>query len=305
MKKTLFFLFSLSLLLFAAGCDENEQDDSIVFPDPDTKDVAVIIDFNKGDVLHLELPNRPTNGTTVDNGDLVTVTIPEIDLSEGKRYILYIEDTKAGTPTVWTGRFTFDRSSNIYNLEGFGSIQTKDGLCIISPIKTKAGDPIQLPATITPIKTADRPLSNISRTWKVTSTYVKAKGGKNNVKFSRGFDGCDLHEIAQFCKKEGVSLTDDDIAQLVGFKITEMMLLGNKHIVIGFQSAGSYNGTYALNSSAFSWSLNTRNKLIPNTTQGTVSFLKNQTVELYINTTITSGGESYDASMLFTLSEVK
>ncbi len=306
MKKTFFFLFAISLFL-CAGCDESRQDDSVVFPDPATTDCAVQINFNKGEVLQLELPNRPNNSTTPVSGDPVTVKIPQIDLTEASRYILYIDDkfTKASDPTVWTGRFTFDRSTNTYSLEGFGTIKQKDGLCIVSPITTKAGESYELPATFTSFKRKDNAQINLSRTWKVASTYIKVKGGKSNVSISKGFDGCNLYEIGSFCKDKGVSLTDDDLNLLKGYQITELMMLGNNNLVIGFQNAYSYYGTYTVSSSSFSWSLHNKNKLLPSNATGTVTFLKNQTVELLLNTSINSSGESYDASLMFTLQEVK
>ena len=55
MKKALFTLFAASLLM-AAACEKDGG--KTAFPDPATKDVAVSIAFDKGEILKMNLPER-------------------------------------------------------------------------------------------------------------------------------------------------------------------------------------------------------------------------------------------------------
>ena len=307
MKKALLPLLSAALLLFVAGCGGNVDPDDVVFPDPATKDQAVSIEFNQGEVLKLELPNRLGN-----SGEIVTVTIPQIDLSEANRYILLIDEqfTKANMGSIkaaWTGRYTFDRNANLYRLDGFGVISIKDKLCKIEPTFVKANLPsYEIPANIKKIITSGNLMANLCRTWKVSSVHIKVQGGKNNVNFSKGFEnGCDLHEIGVFCKEKGVSLSDADIKALEGYKVSEILLEGNNNIIISFNAADAFYGTYSANGNSFSWKLTNSNQIIAANADGKVSFDKKaQTAELAMNTIVRGGGETYNAVFTFNLAPV-
>ena len=303
MKKVLFFLFSAALLLFAAGCDKDPQDNIPVFPDPATKDQAVSILFNKGEVLQLELPERIYGNGTMTAGSPVKVSIPQIDLSEANRYILYI-----GNKTVWTGRYTYDSKNKLYSLEDVGTIELKEASCIVTPVKVRAAldGPVEVPATIIPLWKAATSvvMNNLSRTWKVASTYITVDGGKNNVSFSKGFNGCDFHEIGKYCKDMKVSLSDDDLASLQGYKVQEFMLEGNNSIIITFDSKDPYYGSYTANGNSFHWNLNDSNILLSATAVGAVSFPGNGVAELVMNSHISAGSEKYTATITMTLEPV-
>ena len=313
MKKAFFTLCSVSLLLASAGCTQKNDVTDIEFAPPATKDLAVLVEFDKGEILHMELPNRDLSGKAdkIKSGETASVDISSISMSEGSRYVLSIDGkaTKASglpTKTVWTGRFIYNFDSKEYELDGFGKLSLKEKGCRILPAAVKAGygDPIEISATITNIHTNDIVASNLSRSWKVLSTYISVKGGKNEVSISRGFDACDFHEIGVFCQSQNVNLSNDDLAALEGYKVDEIMLEGNNSIIITFDSREPFYGSYSSNGTSFSWSLNDSNKLLSASSNGVVGFPKNGQVELVMNSTVTAGDETYTGTITFTMGQV-
>ena len=317
MKKVLFTLFAASLLL-TVGCNKKDDNVDVVFPEPATKAQAVSIAFDKGEDLKLELPERakPSDPGSSNPDNLVDVKIPLIELTEGNRYVLYMEEaTKSAAglnvSTVWTGNYIYDKDGNIYRLEHFGEVKVSEGHFTLIPkfqLVLKAGEPepaaITLPATISTITTTTTVASNLSRTWKVVDTYISIQGGKNQVSFSNSFTGCDFHEIGKNCKDMKVSLSDDDLAALQGYKVKEIMLEGNNSIIITFDSKDPYYGSYNANGTSFSWSLNDSNQLLSASASGTVGFPKNGQVELVLNTTVTGGNETYTGTITLRLEQV-
>ena len=317
MKKVLFTLFAASLLMTVA-CNKN-NDTEVVFPDPATKAEAVSIKFDQGDDLTLLLLDRskPSDPSTAQPSKPVEVKVPIIELTEGNRYILYIDDakTKVSTGTkfakVWTGKYIFDKGRKVYQLEKVGEIDLsggpEKGTIKITPdesLQVKApGTPMTLKGTIAYLMTNNSLLGNLSRTWKVASCHVKISDG--DVSFSKGFDGCDLHAIAQSCSKDGkIAISDDDIKKLEGYKVKEIFLEGNGSIVINFDSADSYYGTFTASGTSFSWSLNDSNQLISANAQGTVGFPRNGSTELVMKATVKGGGKTYTGEITFNLEQV-
>ena len=318
MKKVLFTLFAATLLM-AVGCKKDSGTD-VVFPEPATKAEAVSIEFNKGEDLKLELLERikPSDPASSQASQPVEVKVSTIELTEGNRYVMYIKDVDTKVrlgetfEAVWTGCYILSQGRNVYKLERVGEIEIGTGsdegfilLRLDKDLSVKAGGAeMRVAATISPITTNSTVAANLSRTWKISSTHISIKGGKNEVNFSKGFTGCDLHEIGKYCKDMKVSISDDDLAALQGYKVQEMMLEGNNSIIITFDSKDPYYGSYTANGTSFSWSLNESNKLISASASGTVGFPKNGQVELVLNSTITGGNETYTGTFTFTLEQV-
>lgn len=315
MKKVLFPLFAAALLFTLAGCHGKDNDLIPEFPDPSTKEQAMSIQFDKGKFLELEMPRRenPSDPGSIKNDEIVKIKIPVIDLSEDSRYVLYCDEilTKADGKkfaSVWTGRYTFDKSKGVFELEGFAKIEVddKNGKVVVSPVLTKAsyGTPVTLDASIFRFETATAIAANLSRSWRITSTWVSIKGGKNDVNVSKGFDGCDFYSMAQFFKTKKVSISDSRLAELEGYKVQEMLLEGNNSIIITFDAKDPYYGAWTLNGTNFTWSFNDSNFLLTSRANGSVRFPKNGQTELDMTMMITAGDESYTARIVFALEQV-
>jgi len=312
MKKVLFTLLAASLLV---ACNKNKDVD-VVFPEPATKAAAVSIDFDKAEPMHLELLDRlkPSDPATTQPGKQVDLTIHDIDLTEDSRYVLYMEDkaTKVAIDNkiklVWTGKYK--KEGDTYKLDGIGEITLvgvdKVGFRPANEVAVKGGDTYEYTANITPINNALGTIgANLARNWKVESTYVKVQGGKNNVSVSQNFNnGCDLHEIARTLKEKNVSLSDADVAQLAGYKITELNFIGNGNMLMNFDGPESYYGTWTVSGNNISWELNDSNRLIAAKATGTVTFPSNGKAILVINADVSTGDEKYTGTIQLTIVQV-
>jgi hypothetical protein len=308
MKKAIFTLFAASLLL--VSCNKGINPGDVVFPDPATKAYAMSVVFDMGEPLYLDLPERsvPNNPASTTSGKTSEVDIVGIDLTDDSRYALYIGDknTKAGFPkkptTVWMGKFQF--TADVYQLEGFGDVYVKDSKTIvIRPKATKANqESYELKATITKFAELSAAAANLARNWKVESTYIKVKGGKDNISASQSFTGCDLHAIARALKEKKVNLSDEDVDKLDGFEITELNFIGNNNVVMNFNGPESYYGTWTVSGNNITWELNNSNKLIAAKATGTVSFPSSNKAVLIMNAEVSHNDEKYAGTIEFTLS---
>lgn len=299
MKKALFTLFAASLLM-AAACEKDGG--KTAFPDPATKDVAVSIAFDKGEILKMNLPERAKASYpgSAKPDAYIPVEITAIDLSEGSRYVLYIDNIA----TVWTGKYSFEEGT--YKMEGFGNLRIKDNaLCLIDPVSTRAGEEAEyaVAATVKPISTATEEYSFLSRSWSVESTFMKLKGGKDNISITKGFNGCDLYEIGSFLKSKGISMSADDIAKLRGHKVSELYFMGNGIVVINFEESDPYYGTWKMNKGSFSWNLSDSNQLISAKADGSVSF-ENKKANLSVNANVSTSDGNYTGLLSLVLSPI-
>ena len=318
MKKIYYAVAAVAMTLLAAGCfktDPKNNDKIPEFAEPSTKDHAMSIQF-EGSLLEVDLPMRsaPSDPTSGLEGEKVSLKIPVIHLSEDSRYVLFINEIgdfkkENDYASVWTGPYVFDKNDNSYELEGFAKLEVNEneGKCIVRPVVTKAtaqyGDAIPMDAVVNHFVQTTAVSANLNRTWKVASTHISVKGGKNEVNFSKGFTGCDLQEIGKYCKDMKVSISDDDLAGLQGYKVQEIMLEGNNSVIITFDSKDPYYGSYTANGTSFTWSLNESNRFFSAHATGTVGFPRNGQVELVLNSTITGGNETYTGTVTFTLEQ--
>lgn len=301
MKKVfLFFSMIAASLLLTVACDETNDNTDVVLPDPPTKDAAVSVQFDQGEKLNLELPDRtkPTDPDAVKTGSTAQVQIRAIDMSENSRYILYIDDkmTKASTDIIWTGKFTM--SGDVYKLKGFGDLKIDKDKCMISPYPVKAGTgEITLPATIKNMKTPDRMAANLARSWKVTRTFLTVTG---KVSIEKDFSGCNLEEMARYCANNGINIDPSTVA---GYSLTEFNFLGNNNMFIVYGNGEEFHGTYNLSSGNISWQLNKGNDFLPARATGTISFPKNGETSLTVNFSFTASGEKYTGSATMTIAQ--
>ena len=311
MKKVSFFLLAASLLL-AAACNKEGGQEEIVFPDPATKDVAVNIQFNKGEKLKVTLPDRsnPNDPNSVKTGVMVETDVLSIDLTEGNRYVLYIGDVEtkaAGSQyaAVWTGHYTY--AGGRYKMDGFGELSIEnDSECLFQPVSVRAGEwtGTRLPVTVTPIKANGTIALNLARNWKVNSTYIKIEGGKNSISVSRNYDGCDLSKIAGDLKAKGAPLSDEDVAELSKYNLKEITFIGNNKLVMNLQGPKSFYGNWYVSGTSFNWELNDGNEIIANKVSGTVSFPGKGMALLVVSAGLTAEGENYTGTVEFSLSPV-
>lgn len=313
MKKALFTLLAASLLM---ACGKNKDVD-VVFPEPATKADAVSITFDKGEDMKLELlerakPNVPSSTIADQKVDL---TVHSIDLTEDNRYVLYMTEKatkaiKGDVKLVWTGKYT--RDGEVYKLERIGDIIRKDDQSLIqfrpyegvTPVKADDGY-ISYAASINAFQALQTIAANLARNWTVASTYVNFSGGQPKVSISKSYKGCDLHEIGKDLKDKGFALSDQDVADLSGYAITELNFLGNNNLIMNFDGPASYFGNWEVNGTSFSWSLNNSNKLIDAKASGNISFPSNGQALLVANAVVNAGNEKYIGSIEFTLNTVK
>ena len=310
MKKALFTVLAASMFL-TVGCIKDNT--VVVLPDPATKEQAVSIQFDKGQTLMMELPDReiPNDPSSAKPNSIEQVEIVAMDLSESNRYVLYIgeKNSKASAKPqiVWMGKFKFN--SGRYILDGFGDVLLKENnMVTVIPVSTKADNgEITLPANVKPIiQQTYRSGANLARNWKVKSVYVKVVGGKNNVSAARNFDGCDLHSIASYLMDKNVPISQTDLDNLSGYSVSEINFIGNNDLIINFNGPQSYYGTWTIDGSGnFTWDLdNASNNVIAKAT-GSVSFPANANPILSVNVKINDNGEQYTGTAEFTLESVQ
>lgn len=309
MKKALFTLFA-ALLLLAVACEK--EGGKRLFPDPATKNEAVSIKFDRGEVLKMNLPDRAKASypSSAIPDTSIPVEIAAIDLTESSRYVLYItKKANQAAPgkfvAVWTGKYTF--SGDTYKLDGFGNISIKNNSrCLVDPLTTKAGGgtAIEIDATIVSFEASGVEAENLARCWKVNSTYIKLAGGSDNVSISKEFNGCDLHEIGSYLKSKGFTLSDSDIADLTGYNLDEIFIIGNGTMIMNFDGPDPYYGTWSVKGERFSWGLSDGNKFISATVTGSVSFPDNRQAVLLVDANVSTSNEKYTGSIGLTMSPV-
>lgn len=322
MRKNLFGVAVLSALALPLlfSCNKQNGNESgdvnngteIVFKDPSTKDAAMEIRFDKGTLLALELPDRKISSdpSSAVSGDPVSVKFSSLILSEANRYVAKIsKKADKECAIVWTGRYSYNAGDDTYELEGLGKVKVQEGKTLVYPVAVKATysqDPVTITCTIVKINggNGNQTLENMARNWTVLSTYVKINGGKNSVSIGKGFMGCDLHEMASYCKEKGVSLTDEDVNELEGYSVKEINLVANGTVVVSFTGRDSYSGTWDANSKTFTWTLENSNQILSADATGEITFLSDSECKLVLDAKVVSGSETYTGTITFDLKEV-
>ena len=254
-------------------------------PDPATKEVATVISF----------PNPPEVLYKNDK-----VNVKKFELTEASRYIMtYVPATKAAGDIVVVGSYSY--KDGVYTLSGLGSLKVSGNNVILT---LSSGNPLTINATITAIKTSSDFQSNASRTWKVNSVIVGLSGGSTNIE--KKFSGCDLEEIANYAKNNGVPFTDADMASFKGMKMTEVIFTGANTFAIVFGNGKCFIGTCSISpSKSFSYKLDEGNDLLNVSATGSIDFPANSKCSLTLSTTADHNGTTYKGTLEFDFTEQK
>lgn len=288
MKKFYFLLLAFALVL-PFSCTKNNgnnnENNGVKMPDPATKEVATVISF----------PNPPEVLYKNDK-----VNVKKFELTEASRYIMtYVPATKAAGDIAVVGSYTY--KDGVYTLSGLGSLKVSGNNVILT---LSSGNPLTINATITAIKTSSDFQSNASRTWKVNSVIVGLSGGSTNIE--KKFSGCDLEEIANYAKNNGVPFTDADMASFKGMKMTEVIFTGANTFAIVFGNGKCFIGTCSISpSKSFSYKLDEGNDLLNVSATGSIDFPANSKCSLTLSTTADHNGTTYKGTLEFDFTEQK
>ena len=279
--KRLLFVLAAAAMVFSLSSSSCQKQDG-----PTPKGDVVMKPAATADEAQLILMETMTEKPrcTVDGKDY---TIQSIELTEGKRYLLAIEEasTKASGSKILAHKYTV--SENVASLLGAlnGAKIELNGSKVATTLKIGGKTYDLSKAKITKPQNSSVEGVNAARTWVVDNTLLKIDG--NGVNVESTFKGCDLHEIADFAAKNGVNGLD--ASQLAGYAVSECIFTGNSTLTISFTGAlaPAIYGKYDLNKDVFSYKLSLGgNDILNATAKGTLDFPADQKAELLLNETI-------------------
>lgn len=286
MKKL--FVYALSAVaLLAVSC--NNKNNPVQPSAPATKDLAQVIKFSAP--------------LTVG-----AYSFQSIELTEASRFIAKYTETKAvlSETDILFGKFNF--SNGVFELEGLGSMKIEGNTVTLNP-STAGGSPVQAQATITPTSSSDPNVQSASRNWKITKVIVgitgKTDAGKD-VGGEKIFSSLDLGEVTKWAKTEGLIISDEDMATLAKYNVTEVCLTAAGSFVVDFTQAKPIHGIYNLATSNLA--INVEKDQIPFLTDGkitgTIQFSGNNcTVE--VKTGIVYNDVNYTVTLAIALTEIQ
>ena len=138
----------------------------------------------------------------------------------------------------------------------------------------------------------------------MNSVIVGLAGG--NVNIEKKFSGCDLEEIANYAKNNGVPFKDSEMESLKGMKMSEVIFTGANTFAISFTNGKCYIGTCSISSSkSFNYKLEEGNDLLNTSASGTIDFPANSKCALTLNTTADHNGTTYKGTLEFDFTEQK
>ena len=292
MKKNLLVLAALSVValpfLFSCGKpnDPDKPAETVVMQDPPTKDAAIKIEFHE---------DKPLPKYADNQGEYEVLSI---EFTESNRYIIKrrVIETKAKVGDIQTVVGSYTESNGNYNCPGFGSVNVSgSGSNANVNVKPEGGNEFNGNANVkdTP-EGSSQDQKNADRNWKIASTTLEVNG--DGVRFSRDFEGCDLHEMADFAKRNKANVDPD---KFVGYKVVEFIFTGNGTFVINFTgpNAPAIEGTYKINESSktINFTLQGDNPFFSGSIPGTYEYSADKKMTLVLNASI----KSYSGSMTF------
>lgn len=296
MKKNLLVLAALSVValpfLFSCGKpnDPDKPAETVVMQDPPTKDAALLIEFHE---------DKPLPKYADNQGEYEVLSI---EFTESNRYIIKrrVIETKAKVGDIQTVVGSYTESNGNYNCPGFGSVNVSgSGSNANVNVKPEGGNEFNGNANVkdTP-EGSSQDQKNADRNWKIASTTLEVNG--DGVRFSRDFEGCDLHEMADFAKRNKANVDPD---KFVGYKVVEFIFTGNGTFVINFTgpNAPAIEGTYKINESSktINFTLPGDNPFFSGSIPGTYEYSVDKKMTLVLNASI----KGYSGSMTFIMSQ--
>ncbi len=296
MKKNLLVLAALSVValpfLFSCGKpnDPDKPAETVVMQDPPTKDAALLIEFHE---------DKPLPKYADNQGEYEVLSI---EFTESNRYIIKrrVIETKAKVGDIQTVVGSYTESNGNYNCPGFGSVNVSgSGSNANVNVKPEGGNEFNGNANVkdTP-EGSSQDQKNADRNWKIASTTLEVNG--DGVRFSRDFEGCDLHEMADFAKRNKANVDPD---KFVGYKVVEFIFTGNGTFVINFTgpNAPAIEGTYKINESSktINFTLQGDNPFFSGSIPGTYEYSAEKKMILVLKASI----KGYNGSMTFIMSQ--
>ena len=287
MKKIYYLLLAFALVL-PFSCSkpgsDNSGSDEVKMTDPATKEVATVITF-------------PADKTPELVAKKERVRVKKFEFTEASRYIMTFEPaTKASDEEVLVGTYTY--KDGVYTLSGIGSVKVSGNNVTVTPA---SGEAQSVTATVVPTKTSTDAQANASRTWKVNTVIVGLVGGNTNVE--KKFNGCNLEEISNYAKANGVPFSDEEMNSFKGAVLNEIILTGASTFILSFRDGEDcLTGIYSISyGNVFKYKLNQGN-IADN---GSIEFPSNSKCKLVIHNKATFKGTEYNGTLEFDLSEKK
>lgn len=287
MKKIYYLLLAFALVL-PFSCSKpgsvNSGSDEVKMTDPATKEVATVITF-------------PADKTPELVAKKERVRVKKFEFTEASRYIMTFEPaTKASDEEVLVGTYTY--KDGVYTLSGIGSVKVSGNNVTVTPA---SGEAQSVTATVVPTKTSTDAQANASRTWKVNTVIVGLVGGNTNVE--KKFNGCNLEEISNYAKANGVPFSDEEMNSFKGAVLNEIILTGASTFILSFGNGEDcLTGIYSISyGNVFKYKLDQGN-IADN---GSIEFPSNSKCKLVIHNKATFKGTEYNGTLEFDLSEKK
>ena len=287
MKKIYYLLLAFALVL-PFSCSkpgsDNSGSDEVKMTDPATKEVATVITF-------------PADKTPELVAKKERVRVKKFEFTEASRYIMTFEPaTKASDEEVLVGTYTY--KDGVYTLSGIGSVKVSGNNVTVTPA---SGEAQSVTATVVPTKTSTDAQANASRTWKVNTVIVGLVGGNTNVE--KKFNGCNLEEISNYAKANGVPFSDEEMNSFKGAVLNEIILTGASTFILSFGNGEDcLTGIYSISfGNVFKYKLDQGN-IADN---GSIEFPSNSKCKLVIHNKATFKGTEYNGTLEFDLSEKK
>jgi len=287
MKKIYYLLLAFALVL-PFSCSkpgsDNSGSDEVKMTDPATKEVATVITF-------------PADKTPELVAKKERVRVKKFEFTEASRYIMTFEPaTKASDEEVLVGTYTY--KDGVYTLSGIGSVKVSGNNVTVTPA---SGEAQSVTATVVPTKTSTDAQANASRTWKVNTVIVGLVGGNTNVE--KKFNGCNLEEISNYAKANGVPFSDEEMNSFKGAVLNEIILTGASTFILSFRDGEDcLTGIYSISyGNVFKYKLDQGN-IADN---GSIEFPSNSKCKLVIHNKATFKGTEYNGTLEFDLSEKK
>lgn len=287
MKKIYYLLLAFALVL-PFSCSkpgsDNSGSDEVKMADPATKEVATVITF-------------PADKTPELVAKKERVRVKKFEFTEASRYIMTFEPaTKASDEEVLVGTYTY--KDGVYTLSGIGSVKVSGNNVTVTPV---SGEAQSVTATVVPTKTSTDAQANASRTWKVNTVIVGLVGGNTNVE--KKFNGCNLEEISNYAKANGVPFSDEEMNSFKGAVLNEIILTGASTFILSFGNGEDcLTGIYSISyGNVFKYKLDQGNIAA----NGSIEFPSNSKCKLVMYNKATFKGTEYNGTLEFDLSEKK